>query len=795
MDSHPVSHAMEALEFPAVLELIANLCVNDDARVLVRSLEPSTLPDAVTDALVLCQELREHLDQCGDVPIADTGYACAIEEAVQHNRIPSGEAFLRIASGEQTVGEIASAFASEAEERPRLAELVRNVAPNTELVNQVHRALDSDGNVKDSASPELGRIRKQILRAREDMRNESERQARKMGKDAYATVLGSRTVLLIPRTHFRKHQGVVHSTSQSGESYYFEPFSLLEKNNESERLVLEENAEVTRILQALTALVQQSAEALLSHVALLNRIDAVRAQAGFARDFDCSAPALSRSGDIRLRRARHPLLQAQLRREDREESLVPLELELNTGERVMVITGPNAGGKTVSLKTLGVAQLLFQCGVPVPCAEGSHLPVFDKFYVDIGDEQSIETSLSSFTSHLGHLDRMCRGSDEGTLCLVDEIGDGTDPDEGAALAMAALERLLESGAAVIATTHYGRIKMFALQTGGVSNASMAFADDELVPLYQLVRGVAGRSRGIETARRTGFDEAVVRRAESFLGAEASRVEELLGELEAAHLALEREREKLEYRSRSLEAEVSRYSEMEQEYGATKKDAMLKARREAAELLSGARSEIERLVKEIREGQAGRAAIRDTQQRLRDLAQVIGESPPAPPEAVRATELAPGDRITLRPTGGEVGTVLDVENGSATVEINGKRIKLRVDALYLARNEASTPPGGLPGESAAGRSEGIVYDVDVEPLTSSTLDVRGHDREEALEAVHRFIDRAMLSGVIEVRIIHGIGEGILLRAIHTTLGEDRRVDSFRAGQVGEGGVGVTYVTLA
>ena len=314
---------------------------------------------------------------------------------------------------------------------------------------------------------------------------------------------------------------------------------------------------------------------------------------------------------------------------------------------------------------------------------------------------------------------------------------------------------------------------------------MAFGDDEERPLYRLVQGVADVVVASRRHGRAGLDPGVVARAASLVGAEASRLEELLGQLETAHLALEQERESLEAQSEALEQEVIRYTELEQQYGATKKEAMKQARREAEDLLAGARSEIERLVREIREGEASREVIRRTRERLRTLADEVKEEPATGPAAARrpATSVAPGDRVSLSPSGGATGTVLAVEKGSATVEINGKRIKLGVDGLYVVGNEADS------------QREGAAHSVEVEPLTSVSLNVRGHDREEALEAVHRFLDRAVLNGVNEVMIVHGVGEGVLVRAIQAALQSDVRVGSFRPGQAVEGGAGVTYVTLA
>jgi DNA mismatch repair protein MutS2 len=562
---------------------------------------------------------------------------------------------------------------------------------------------------------------------------------------------------------------------------YFEPFDMVMRNNELETLAIDESAEIARILRELSDQVVAAAPEILANAAAMLDADALRAKAAFSREFDCTSPAISDGGVVGLVAARHPLL-VRSHAEDRKD-VVPLDLRLLPNKRVMVITGPNAGGKTVALKTLGTAALLFQSGFQVPCAEGTELPVFERLMVDIGDEQSIEASLSTFTSHLRHLDGMCRTADTRSLCLIDEIGDGTDPDEGTALAVATLEALLESGAGVIATTHYGRIKTFALKTEGVSNASMAFEDAEGRPLYRLLQGIAGRSRGIETARRTGFFPSVLKAAESYVGADVFRLEAILSDLESSHLALERERERLTEQSAALESVMNRYAEKAADFDVSKREADRRAGREAEEFLLGTRREVEAIVKEIRESQARRDVLKKTRTKLDHMLKTARKRVKSHPvTAPKARKVSEGDWVSLNPSGEPSGRVISVENGSATVEINDKRIKLSVEALYTA------PPGGK------GQPNGVTYDVQVEALSSTTLDVRGSRREEALEAVNRFVDRAVLSGVQELTIIHGVGEGVLAAAVRAALESDRRVESIRPGGLGEGGMGVTIVTL-
>ncbi len=771
-------HAIESLELEAVFETVAANCVNEGAKETLRAIHMSTDPQHIKRVLGEIDEMRRYRSLEGDISVADTSCRYSIDYACEKGEPLTEKDLLAVAFAEKECSILFDKFKKKSEDYLLLDRIVTGFIPQRELVKKIEATIDRDGAVRDSASQKLRELRKSILKIKERIRTEAERLSKRFGKSAYATLLGTRHVLLLPRESCRSRDGIVHAASQSGESLYFEPFSLVELNNALETLVNDEAAEVLRILHELSQEVVQRSETLLANLDTFESLDALKAKAIFSDRFDCITPGFSKDGELRLKAGRHPLLVISLGDAGREDQVVPLDLRLPKNERVMVITGPNAGGKSVTLKTVGLLALMFQCGLQVPCARESDFPIFDDVFADVTDEQSIESSLSTFTSHLQHLDTMCRRAHEGTLCLIDEIGDGTDPDEGASLANAALERLQSRGAAVIATTHYGKVKMFALQTPGIQNASMAFADEESRPLYRLMHGLAGRSRGIETAKRCGFDEKVVERAESFLGEAAYRLEHLLTELETSHIAVERERDALAKQSEALRRIVDRYTEKEKELESSRKTRDEKARTEAEEMLIEARREIERIVKEIRESGARREQIQEGHQRVRSMLGDLKKEPPVK----RAVTVAVGDRVCLNPSGRPEGVVLEIQNDSATVEIGGKRIKIKTENLYKVDRSAERIPGG------------ITWDVVAEPLESSVLDVRGEEREVALDSVDRFIDRAVLSGLHEVTIIHGVGEGILLKAIREYLSDDGRVKAFRGGHPREGGAGVSIVEL-
>jgi DNA mismatch repair protein MutS2 len=778
--SHDFEHAARVLALDDALALVAANCVNAGAKRAVAALRPTADAAVIHASLEEIDEYRRMREQSGDLAIPDTGYRDAVTAIARGDR-GAGETLRRVADGERAVSVLRRGLAAGEGSFARLRAIAAAAVAHDALVDEADRALEADGSVKDGASPALKAIRRDIRAARTALRERAEKLVGDLGADSHSTMMGGRHVLVVPRGKVRKGSGLVHGASQTGGSLYLEPVALLELNNELETRLADETEEIQRILAALSETVRRLAPEILANADAIERLDGVRARAAFAERFGCVAPEVSTRGRLRLVRARHPLLTLALERAGALDRQVPLDLTLEPSRRVLVITGPNAGGKTVAIKTVGLSVLLLQCGLPVPCAHGSELPVFDQVFADIGDEQSMESSLSTFTSHLGNLDEMSRRANAGTLCLIDEIGDGTDPDEGAAIAVATLERLLASKAAVIASTHYGRIKTFALETDGVANASMAFEDEAARPLYRLLEGIAGRSRGIDTARRVGFDPAVVERAQQVLGSESFRLEAALARLEESFAALERERATLSAERAELERVLAASREKERSYSLTKKEASRRALREAEEMLAQTRRDIEEIVRSLRERGADRGVIRESRARVEKLMDDVRLKAEPEASATPLARAAVGDRVSLSPTGAPSGVVVEVDRKDAVVEIGGKRVRARIGRLYAA----------AAGPEAAPRAE---VHVQYEPVAATEVSVRGMDRESAVEEVSRFVDRALLTGLHEVKIVHGLGEGILGRAVREFLSRDPRVATVRPGDPMEGGMGVTFATL-
>ncbi len=773
--------ALNTLAFADVLEMAARNCVGAGARARIRTLTPMVDRDQITRRQRLLEELRDFTETKGSLPVTDTEYRSAVEALADKPGILDPEHLLNIRAGEAAIAELTRLIARHREAYPLLTEQVATAAPNLELVQAISDAIENDGEIKDTASPELRAARKAIQSLRGQLRDRTEKMASSFGEGSHTTVIGNRYVLLAPRTKFRKDDGLVHGSSQTGGSVYFEPFGVVALNNDLEEASSRARAEEARILADLSRRVAENSDQLLANADVMESVDMARAVSQFCTRFRCVTPGISR-GRIRLAQARHPLLEASLVDAGNASDLVPTDLILDVNERVMIITGPNAGGKTVTLKTLGTAVMLNQCGFQIPAAPGSELPIFHKVFVDIGDGQSIASSLSSFTSHLQQLNEMVHEANQDTLVLVDEIGDGTDPDEGAALAMAVVDRLRTVNAAVVVTTHFGKVKTYALKTDGVANASMAFAEDDNRPLYKLLQGIAGRSRGLETARRVGFDPDTVSLAESYLDEGAFQMEALLSDLESSHIALERERESLTEQSGALRELMSTYEDKRKQYDVRKKELDRKALREAEQLVIETRRELEDTVKAIKQSQARRDVLQESRTKLegmlRDVQREQRQKSATPP----LSSVSEGQRVRLNPKSQESGVVVKVKGDSATVEIGGKRITLRAEMLYPASEPKPAPQAGATP-------------FRVEPLLSTTLDIRGFSREDAIDAIDQFMDQAVVHAVEEVKIIHGIGTGVLSRTVREVLSRDHRVTGVRNGEQIEGGLGVTIVTLA
>ncbi len=794
-------NTFRALEFDKIRALLVMQAGSVPGRARLESLMPSTDPAEVREALVRTSEGVTLLRAPGRQPYHDLP---DLTEALAAARVAGNHleprALLDVASFIEGSIEIGRRVA-EADNAPRLARLASGIRDATDVAAVIRRALLPSGEVADDASPKLQETRRALLRIKAQLTTVMEsflraRDADRLLQDKLVTTRNDRYVLLLKAEFRGQVPGVIHGSSGSGQSLFVEPLPAVELNNDIVSLQDEERQEVVRILQGLTARVGDRAEDLARAVAILGELDAVQAMALLARDMDAHAPEIVDDARLELRGARHPLLMANLaerlgidRRSRREP--VPVSLRVGFGDPVLVISGPNTGGKTVALKTTGLLALMAQCGLHVPAAEGSLLPVFRRIYADIGDEQSIAANLSTFSAHLATIVEMTRDLAAPALVLLDEVGAGTDPTEGGALGVAIVDHFRQRGAMVVATTHHGLLKAYAQSTPGVACASFGYDPDTYEPTYRLTLGAPGRSLALEMAERLGLPAPAVRDARRRRDDKEAQAEAVLARLEKEQAELARERERIDEERREVEAARARATEAERSIAARKRREVetfardLKRRgeeaeRQAARAISAAVEKLEKAQKAANaaprlRGEAVRA-IREAQ------AEVLSDPELGLPDEHEAPQipLAVGSRVRIRNLG-LAGDVMGLSGNEAEVAVHGKRLRVPRAELMPLQGGAKKGSVSLP-ERPSGKT------------TPAEINLVGLTVDEALPRVDKLLDDAALGDRREVRVIHGFGEGKLRKAVAGFLKGHPHVASYRAGGAGEGGGGVTIVEL-
>ncbi len=785
---HP--HSLELIEFPRVTEALAARATSPRARVSLSASAPLADSAARADSCRRLAEAIRRQREPGAWSFAATSELGALLEGDARDALEP-EAFAIVADWLDAASRTRSAWTDESrrERFPDLARRVDSVPDLSALRERIAATFDADGHVRDSASSALARARKGLAEGERSLHRQLERWAAAHGPESYVTRAGDRFVALVPAAGFSRRQGIVHDTSNSGQSLFVEPLEACEANNRLLELRAETAEEERRILRELAALVRDTAPALELLERELAVLDAARACATWA--VELGGEAIAPGGDrLRLIRARHPLLAMGERRDD----VVPLDLELGPEGRLLLVSGPNMGGKTVLLKTVGLAVALAHAGLPVLAAEGSAIPELDELRADLGDEQSVDQGLSTFAAHLLALKAMAEAAGPRTLLLADELGAGTDPEEGAALGRALLEHVVARGSWGVVTTHLGSLKRVASDVPGLVNGSLEFDLETLTSRYRFLRGVPGASHALDVAGRLGFPAALLARARALTPEETRALERLLAEVTDTLGAANAERESLA--RAKVEAERAAASHLEAAEEVKRALAGLKRRltAESEALLSRARELWQTVQREAKKRDKSRAdadALRDGLRDLeRDADQLQAAASPAAlglPEPVveqRPLSLEPGSRVRVTDLGFEATLVSgpDAEG----------RVQLRRGSFSIQSHVSRLSPAA-PERASAARGPAARYASSDEPPPLEA-DLRGLEVAEALGAVDHALDRAVLSGLHELRIIHGIGTGALRVAVQRHLKGHPQVESQRWGEGHEGGRGVTVARL-
>jgi DNA mismatch repair protein MutS2 len=798
--------AEDVLEFDKLRELLRLRTTCVPGRRAVDALEFRTDRAALEAAFALIREAREWLRGGGELGfggLADPqGW---LEKMEGPGIVLEPKELLDAVSLLETAGRLRGQFREDAAKFPLLAARVASLADFREALTAIRRCVLPNGEISDDASQSLRRIRASIAQTRESIQKTLKQILRSRNAEAgedYVTLRNERFVIPVRAENRRTVPGIVHGASGTGQTVFLEPFETVETNNQLVQLAEDEAAEMVRILRELTERLQSVRGPLLAAAETIAELDGVFARGRFARDFDAAMPQFSDASELRLVDARHPVLEDKLRRQER--AVVPMTLALGGAEKVLVISGPNTGGKTVALKTTGLAALAAQSGIPV-AAQRAVLPIFDKVLVDIGDEQSIAADLSTFSAHLLNLKTMLEWATPQSLALVDEMGTGTAPEEGAALAVALLDEFRAKNCIVLATTHHDRLKTYASTTPGVVNAAVEFDDVNLRPTYRLMVGVPGGSSGIAIAQRLGVAPSIIERARSLLTPESREAADLIAylhrsrdeldrmqqQMTAERRALEEERKKL--RSEWVERQQKRIKELEAQFAEMQKRfdenvarliESVKERELRASLEKTAKRKGQEIRSEAREGL--NAALLQT---ISDSQTDLGTTS-ASQEPIRAENLQPGARIRVRGFSKPV-IFRRLDGSSAEIEAGPLRMKVAVDEIVGVEGPAAA------SKSVSPSSKGSNVTVRTQPgagAVSDEINVIGLTVEQATELVDKFLDDAAMAHKARVRIIHGHGTGALRRGLAEFLKGHTLVESIASEQPDRGGAAITIAEL-
>lgn len=771
------------LEFDKIIDMLAQHTASDMGRERALALSPSYGIEAVERALKLTEEAESYLIRFGRSPVD-----CFPD---MRDCVARMHATLYLNAGELLdIARIlkASRLARTGIDRDGaeglLVNLCRRLIVHPGLEEDIARCILSPDEISDQASPELARIRRSQRQINEKIRDKLNTYIRssqysKYLQEALITLRNGRYVIPVKQEYRQQFPGLIHDQSGSGSTLFVEPAAVVELGNELRKLQLEETVEIERILSALTAEAAPHSGALLESMDVLGELDMIFARAVFAREMGAVRPIMNSDGNIHIKHGRHPLIP--------RSKVVPVDIWLGDAFRILIITGPNTGGKTVTIKTVGLFTLMAQSGLFVPADAATKLSVFDSIFADIGDEQSIEQSLSTFSSHMTNVVEILKRADGASLVLLDELGAGTDPAEGASLAMSILDELDRRGSVSLVTTHYSEIKAFAMSHDRMENACMEFDVDRLCPTYRLFVGIPGRSNAFEISRRLGLDEKLIDDARAHLKSEDMQFETIIANAETRLHDAEREYGEADSLKKEAEALRNELAREREKLASEKEEIRRKARAKAKELVAEAREDAERIIEQLKKASSDKATARAIQTARDDLRKLGGEYTDTLEFATAdvsdaPVSLRPGDTVRVT-TLDKLATVLSSPDAKGDVQVQVGIIKMTVKLkdVRLVQEPTNQQTGGRIAFDP-GRTVGL------------ELDIRGMLVDEAIPVVDRYLDDASRAGLSEVNIIHGKGTGALRAGIQAFLKHRSGVKGFRMGSYGEGDAGVTVVSL-
>lgn len=774
---------IDKLEFPKVLDLISRYAITESGRNKVLNLLPVNNPDYIKNEGELVNEAKELINTVGYPPIE---YLSEIFTVISETRIDgaviSGIKLLEILKLAKTSRLLRQFVFQESRENSLLKQKASGLFADKLFENRIEKIITEQGEIKENASTELARLRKEINNKKSELVKSINRIIKSLKeedivREDYLTLRDGRMVIPVKVEHKRHLRGFIHSESSTGQTVYIEPEETLDLNNDIISTSFAEKREIERILKELTKVIGQSAGQLKVSLEALAEIDSIFARAKYSLEIIGEFPGIENSKPLYLSEARHPLLLKKLGR----QNTVPLSFELND-INVVVITGPNAGGKTVVLKTIGLLNLMLQAGIHVPVNSESNFHIFDNILIDIGDQQSIEDDLSTFSSHLKNLTHIINSSDSKTLILLDEIGTGTEPAEGSALAASILDELQKKGSLVFATTHHGSLKVFAFNQKRMQNAAMEFDHSNLFPTYRFHLGIPGSSYAFEIAKRSGISESILDNAKKNIDDDKYSLERFLSELEEKSNKLNKKLNELEIENTRLKGLSALYKKSYEKIENEKKEILKKVKVESDLYLDNVNKQIEKVIKEIREKEASKEVIREAKKIIQDVKEENKNAFNFLNDKTNDNrQYKVGDTVAIK-NSSTVGKIVEInkEKAQATILVGSIKMKVKLSELIEAAESKSVQKEKF--------NNFPITEIDYR------LDIRGERPEEAEYKVIRFIDEAYQASLDRVEILHGKGTGALKKTVWDILKHHDKIKNYYFAAIEFGGDGITIVEL-
>jgi len=793
----------EKIGFDQIRQLLKESCSSSLGTYYVDKIQFSDDHDHISKLLHQTEEFQQILQEEQSFPSGNyLDVRPQLAKAKTLGVFLSEEEFHQIQLSLDTIIRCQSFFKTTEEEDPypHLARLSEHVGVPPSLLGKIRKVIDEKGHMRNNASKELQDIRRTMLGEQSRLRkvlDQIMRQARQQGytaDDASVTIRGGRMVIPIQAEYKRRIKGFVHDESATGQTVYLEPAEVLDINNEIRDLEYRERREVTKILTQLTDELRPHLKELRYAYQFLGMMDFIRAKARFAQQLEAVCPKLEKKRLLNWEDARHPLL--YLSHKAQNKPVVPLTIELRPDQRILVISGPNAGGKSICLKTVALVQYMLQCGLLAPMNERSTAGIFQSIFIDIGDEQSLENDLSTYSSHLTNMNYFVKMADQRTLILIDEFGTGTEPQFGGAIAEAILSDLNQKKVFGVITTHYSNLKEFADHADGIVNGAMRFDTDELEPLYQLEMGKPGSSFALEIARKIGLQSSILNQAKELVGVEHVQYEKMLSELENEKNKYEQLTQDLAAKEKRISTTTQEYEELRAHLKNERKRILAEAKQEASQLLQNTNQRIENTIRTIKEKNAERESTRQVRQELEDWKQQVkpkkSEVKPRPKKTKVTREDGPiqvGDAVRVKDNGA-IGEVLSLRNSQAEILIGSLKSNVKLNRLEkIAKQSLKKLQKSVTTSSTRG------IDLNEKRAEfSNSLDLRGKRAEEVIPQLENWVDEAAMFGAGELRIVHGKGNGVLREVVRNYLNTHPSVSHFQEEHIERGGAGVTLAYL-